>query len=448
MSKIHNMTDPEMPLDDSWDVIVAGGGPAGCAAAVSAAREGAKTILIEATGSLGGMGTSGLVPAWTPFSDQQKIIYRGLAEKIFNLSKKGMKHISPEALDWVPINVELLKRVYDDLLSESGAEVRFNTFIGRVEAKAGIIDAVISASKAGLSALKAKVYVDCTGDADLAAWGGAEFIKGDQNGNMQPATLCFILSNVDDYAYFNGAPLHAGNPESPIYKIIASGKYPLIKDSHVCNVSVGPGAVGFNAGHIWDVDNTDPVSVSKALVEGRKIASQFRDALAEYRPDAFGNALLVATAPLVGARETRRIIGDYILTAEDYSEKRTFPDEICRNSYFLDVHTAKSEIEEAKKGIEHLNRRFKYYGPGESHGIPYRCLTPAKLKNVLVAGRTISCDRAIQGSVRVMPVCLATGEAAGMAAAIAAGKQKSPDVHRIDVPFLRKRLKEEGCYFE
>ena len=130
--KQYTLASRALPLDDSWDVIVVGGGPAGCTAAAAAAREGARTLLVEQTGSLGGMGTSGLVPAWTPFSDKQKIIYRGLAERVFTQCKAGMAHVKPDALDWVAIDPELLKRIYDDLVSGLGASVLFNTMLAGV----------------------------------------------------------------------------------------------------------------------------------------------------------------------------------------------------------------------------------------------------------------------------------------------------------------------------
>lgn len=434
-------------MDDSWDVIVVGGGPAGCTSATASAREGAMTLLIEATGCLGGMGTSGLVPAWCPFSDQEKIIYKGLAEKVFREAKKDVAHVRADDMDWVPIASERLKRVYDDMLVESGAHVLFNSVLSSVEVdEKGKVDAIIISNKSGLTAYRAKVYVDCTGDADLSAWAGAKFYKGeDITSDLQPATHCFILSNVDDYAYINGPNLHPSNPESPIYEIVKSGKYPLISDVHFCSNIIGPSTIGFNAGHLWNADNTDPENLSKALLKGRKIAASIRDALAEVHPKAFANSYLVATGSLMGIRETRRIIGDYYLTIEDYVARRNFEDEICRNSYFIDIHNAEEEAELVKNNELDITLRFEQYKKGESHGIPYRSLTPKGLVNVLVAGRSISCDRTVQGSVRVMPVCLAIGEAAGVAAGMAARMEK-PDVHAIDVKVLRNRLKEEGAY--
>lgn len=432
------------PCDDRYDVIVVGGGPAGCAAAAAAAREGAKTLLLESSGSLGGSGTNALVPAWCPFSDKEKIIYRGLAEKIFSLAKKGMQHVAPDSLDWVPIDPERLKRVYDTVVTEAGAEPLFHTVLSSVQTKEGSVEAIITTNKTGLKAWRAKVFVDCTGDADLVAWAGGRFHKGNQAGEgLMPATHCFILSNVDEKTYLASPPLHLPVPENPIFRILESGKYPLISDAHCCQNLIGPGTVGFNAGHIFGVDNTDPESTSKALMHGRRMAEQFCAALREFHP-AFRNAFLVATGAQVGIRETRRIVGDYTLTLDDYLQRRSFSDEICRNSYYIDIHWAK---EEAARDLEQWEKWEKHsirYGPGESHGLPYRCLLPVDLRNVLVAGRCISAEKPVQGSIRVMPVCLAMGEAAGLAAALAC--RHDGNTHQIDTKDLRQRLKQHGAY--
>ena len=441
--KEYEITGKTVPLDDSYDVIVAGGGPAGCAAAAAAARAGAETLLIEAAGALGGMGTSGLVPAWAPFSDKEKMIYRGIAGEVFGACKAGMAHVRDDALDWVPIDSERLKRVYDDLVLSSGARVLFHTAIGAVDTDGnGNVTALIAASKAGLTAFRAKTYVDCTGDADVSAWAGAQFAKGDEEtGELQSATHCFVLTNVDEDAYVYGENLHTSNPKSPVYAILRSGDFPEIIDAHCCSNLVGPNTVGFNAGHLENVDATDPLGVSRALVRGRKIAAAYRDALARYFPRAFANAFLVETAPAVGARESRRIVGDYQLCEEDYLARRSFPDEICRCSYYIDIHRR------MLSGKDIDQPQFPRYGKGESFGLPYRCLTPRGLKNVLVAGRSISCTRALQGSTRVMPVCLAMGEAAGIAARMAAAeKEKDVDVHTVDTRRLRDTLRANGAY--
>jgi hypothetical protein len=436
-----------IPVVDDYDVIVVGGGPAGCAAAAAAARDGVRTLLLEATGALGGMGTAGLVPSWAPFTDHERVIYCGIAARVLAETKAAMPHVPATSYTWVPIDPEALKRVYDNLVTECGATVQFNTMLSLVERDAaGGVTAIVATSKAGLTAYRAKIFIDCTGDADLAAWAGAECHKGDEDdGRLMPASLCFVLANVDDYAYKYGPNLHGSNRESPIFQILASGKYPLIPDQHICQHTIGPGTVGFNAGHLWEVDNTDPASVSQALMEGRKLAAAFRDALAEFVPAAFGNAFLAATGSLLGIRETRRIVGDYVLTAEDYLARRSFADDICRNSYYLDVHGAKKTARLIAAPSAKGETDAHGYGKGESHGIPYRCLTPKGLANVLVAGRAISCERAVMGSVRVMPTCLAMGEAAGVAAAQAA-RMTAPDVHAVDTDALRTRLRAVGAY--
>lgn len=422
----------KIKTDDRWDVIVVGGGPAGCTAAISAAREGAKVLLIEAMGQLGGMGTAGMVPAWCPFSDGEKIIYRGLAEKVFEESRRGVPHERKSKLDWVVINPEYLMRVYDRMVELAGVQVLFFSRVAAVEKSASdTLEAIIVANKAGLVAFKAKIFIDATGDGDVAAWAGARFKRGDDEGKVQSSSLCFSFANVDTYAFQNGPSLHTSNKNSPIYKAIASGKYPLI-DSHLNSCLIGPDVVQFNAGHLVGVDSTEPWETSRAMAVGRQIAEQYLEALREFHPKAFGNAFVVKTASLLGVRDSRRIEGDYVFTLDDWMNRRTFDDEIGRNCYYIDVHKA------GHKAIR--------YKKGESHGIPYRCLTPKGLRNLLTAGRCISTDSEAFGSLRVMPPCLVTGEAAGMAA-VHAIRQTAGDVHKIDVTLLRKRLREEGQYF-
>ena len=442
--KSYTLKPWEIQLNDEYEVIIAGGGPAGCAAAIAAAHRGAKTLLIEATGCLGGMGTMGLVPAWAPFSDKQKIIYKGIAEEIFKASNAGLNHVKPTDMDWVPIDPEHLKQVYDEKVTGAGAHVLFNTMLSAVEAEDGEVKTIIVSNKSGLTAYRAKVYIDCTGDGDLAVWAGAEVIPNTDEGGYQPATHCFELSNVDDYAYRYSERLHPSNPNSPVFDIIASGKYD-IPDTHMCNNPVYPGTVGFNAGHLWQVDNTDPENVSDALVKGRRMAHEILRALKDYCPDAFANARVSHTAPLMGIRETRRILGDYVLTVDDYLARRTFEDEICRNSYYLDVHHSAVQAKLVNAGQLDREAHTHRYSPGESHGVPYRCLTPKGLKNVLVAGRSISTERAVQGSTRVMPVCLCMGEAAGKAAALIKDAA-AVDVHTVDVQLLRSQILEDNGY--
>ena len=195
---------------------------------------------------------------------------------------------------------------------------------------------------------------------------------------------------------------------------------------------MGPGVVQFNANHIEIKDTTDPRQLSDAMRLGRQVADQHLEMLKEFRPDVFRDAFIVKTAIIPGIRDSRRIVGDYLFTGDDWRARRTFDDEIGRNCYFIDIH---------KSGVPEV-----HYGRGESHGIPYRVLTPKGLRNVLGAGRCISTDEEAYGSLRVMPPCLVTGEAAGVAARLAS-LSASRDVHSVDVTDLRSRLKARGQYF-
>jgi hypothetical protein len=176
---------------------------------------------------------------------------------------------------------------------------------------------------------------------------------------------------------------------------------------------------------------------------GREIAHQYLQALKEFRPEIFAGSFLVNTGQLLGIRESRIIEGDYKLSINDWLSRAGFQDEIGRNNYYIDIHSPKEELGRKKGSISIDLYDPELYKKGESHGIPYRCLIPKGLKNVLVAGRCISTDEIVQGSTRVQPPCLVTGEAAGMAA-VHALKNHNNDVHAVDYVYLRKRLKEEG----
>ena len=430
----------KLTKNENYDVIVIGGGPAGCAAAIASARRGSKTLLIEGSYSLGGMATGGLVPSFAPLNDGVRRVYCGIAEELVRASNRATFGVKEEDMGWLPISFEHFKVILDDMVTKSGADVLFGTQICGAEGEDGKVRSILAANKSGLCQYSAKIFIDCTGDGDVAAFAGAEFEKGGEDGELQPASLCFVLTGVNTETY-NGAKLYGGNPESPIYKILELGdKYPLIMDTHLCVSVIWPGTVAFNAGHVMDADSTDIENVSRSIIQGRKLAQQFRNALAEVDPETFGNSYLVATAPMLGIRETRRIVGEYVLTFEDYVARRTFEDEIARNCYYIDVHKTRR----ARSVNRQSDSEMCAYEKGESHGIPFRCLIPRGFSNLLVAGRPISCDRIVMGSTRVMPNCFTTGEAAGVAASMAA--EQGVSVQQIDVQDLRAILKKNGAY--
>lgn len=445
-----------LPAADQVDVLIVGGGPAGCAAAIAAARDGAHTLLIEQHGCLGGMGTAGLVPAFCPFSDRQKPITRGIGLQILDDMKANMPHLAKDALDWVPIDPERLKAAYERRVTAAGANVLFLTHfidtLGRDAQDAGAleaasIDSVIIHNKSGLQRIEARVIVDGTGDGDVAAAAGAPFEKGDpETGELQPCTMCFVLAGVDNqrlqvWLWADQARNMLLKPSIAAAK--QAGDLDIVEEG--ANVAYqSPTTIGLNFSHVFDVDATDARQLSRAHIDGRKLIRHLTDFARKYLPGC-ENAYLASSGIQIGVRETRRILGDYVLTLDDYLARRSFPDEIARNAYYIDIHLSKKEWQRHAGQPIDWDARGHQYKPGESHGVPYRCLTPRGLRNVLVAGRCISTDRPVQGSTRVMPVCLATGEAAGCAAAIAAQKHTG-DVRAVSTDTLRSRLRTHGAY--
>ena len=300
---------------------------------------------------------------------------------------------------------------------------------------------ILVANKAGLTAYRAKVFIDCTGDADLYAWAGKEYAKGDENGSLQPVTMCFMISGIDeekfavmDDPYYDGTGL---KKHALLHKIMAEGKYD-IPDDHIVYRQMTDGTYTYNAGHVYEIDATDPASFTRGCMEGRKRAWAIKNAYTEYA-DAYKESYMAQTAPCVGLRESRRIIGDYTFVLEDWLQRRTFPDEICRGRYIIDVHEERPDL------VRDTTQMFQRYGKGESYGVPYRILCPRDLDNVLVAGRTVSTDRLSNGSLRVMPCCMNEGEAVGMAAKFAS-EMEQVNIHKVDTQRLRKRLMEEGAF--
>ena len=413
------------------DVLVVGGGPAGVAAAVSAARQGAKVFLAEATACLGGLGTSGMVPAFMQFTDGVNFLAGGIGEEILNkMWEYGGKIEGSE----YSIKVEALKRVYDDIVTEAGVDFTLHTQMVAVDAEDGLVNYVVFAAKSGMFAVKAKIYIDGTGDGDLCAWAGAEYEKGDENGEMMAGTLCSLWANIDWDRVVR--------PDNRRLEEAIKDKIFTYEDRHLSGIwRTGKTLGGGNIGHTYDVDGTDERSLTKSLIWGRKSMTEFERYYREYL-DGYEEMELAATGAILGIRESRRIMGDYVMVLDDFINRASFDDEIGRYAYPVDIHPSDTSVEGFKKfEKEYYNLRYK---DGESYGIPYRALTPRGLQNVLVAGRCVSCDRYMQSSIRVMPGCYITGQAAGVAAAMAA--EKNTDTRGIDIKELQSRLKAIGAY--
>lgn len=412
----------EIPIRYEVDVFVAGGGPAGVAAAVTAARMGSSVYLAEAGGCLGGMGTAGFVPAFSPFTDGVNWLAKGIGEEIYNryLAYGGLKS---------GIKAEVLKEVYEDIMLESGVTFTYFTQLIDAVTDDGCVREAVLSSKSGTFGVKANMYVDGTGDGDLAVMAGAQYEKGDERGRLMPGTLCSLWSDVD---WSRAVPFqHKEKMQEALDANIFT-----VKDKHLPGMCrVGEHMAGGNLGHAFGVDGTDEVSLTQAVIEQRKRLKEYEVFYKKYI-DGFENISLVSTGALMGIRESRRIMGDYVLNLADFEARANFEDEIGRYCYQIDVHAAEPEEYDT-----YYNDFYKYkYKPGESYGIPYRILTPKGLNNLLVAGRCVSTDRYMQGSVRVMPGCYITGQAAGAAAHVAIGE--NTHIRGFDIEILKSKLSE------
>ena len=414
------------------DVMVIGGGPAGVTAAVAAARRGKKVLLVEATGALGGLGTTGMVPAFAPFSDGVNMLCSGIGLEI---RKQVSKQFPPETY-WTPIEAEELKRTYDAIVQEAGVQVLFFTTLADVIVSGRHVDCAVFTSKRGLCAATADVFVDCSGDGMLAALAGGEFELGDENGAVMPPTVCSLWAGVDRKAYKGMSVTEHLEPA------IADGVF-TFADRHLTGLYPKESeAYGGNIGHIFDTDCLDEESMTQAMMWGRKSLQEYLRFYREYVPGC-DNIELISTASMLGVRETRRIRCDYMLGVQDFLERAEFEDEIGRYCYPVDIHVMNTDEEEYKRFLEEYNKSL-HYEKGESYGIPYRSLIPVSFDNVLTAGRCMGTDRQMEASIRVMPGCFITGQAAGTAAAMALNA--GGDVRSVDVKQLQKALAEDGAY--
>jgi hypothetical protein len=440
----------EIPVEVETDVFVAGGGPAGIAAAIAAARCGARVFIVESTAAFGGAAVNMLIPCHMTFGDGENFLAAGIGREIYDYMKEraegGYRKHTPPA-----IPVELYKRCCDDLVEASGAEFQFYTTVIDAVTVNGRIDSVICSAKGRIFAARAKMYIDCTGDAELSAMAGADCRYGDyETGEVMAATLCSIWTGIDwsRVVQPDSRELERAFADGVFTNIDRHlpGMFPLSegegdKSSGAGDAASASGVGGLNGGHIYGVDARSASSLTRAIVAGRRQLDEYKKYYREYLT-GFEHAHPIMSAPQLGIRESRRVMGEYVMTLDDFINRASFDDEIGRYSYPADIHSGTNDDAGYKKYAENFERlRLKR---GESYGIPYRALVVRGLDNLLVAGRCISCDRYIQSSIRVIPGCYITGQAAGVGAAVAASSGTA--ARDADTGEIQRNLIALGAY--
>ncbi|ACL75306.1 FAD-dependent oxidoreductase [Ruminiclostridium cellulolyticum] len=437
------------------DVLVIGGGTAGFGAAIAAARNGAKTLLIERLSIIGGMATAGLVgPFMTCYdNDAEEQLVKGIFDELCLRTEARGGAIHPSKVEGMtsfssyymashrhvtPYQSEVLAVVMEEMLLESGAQILFNVQVTDCITKDKKIDYVIVNMKEGIAAIRAKLFIDCTGDADVAYFAGVPTWLGNkETGIMQPTSLFFEVGNIDREKYLGELEANKSNLDNHVANCFAkyveeakrNGDWTLDRNelgNYEQNIL---GRWKINTTRIAHIDATKTSDITKALIEGRRQVQEVIAFMKKYLPGC-ENVQLIQVATALGVRETRHIVGKYELTAEDILSRKHFDDAICTFGYAIDIHNSTG-------GGVTFTCVDKYYT------IPYRCLIPENCDNMLVAGRSICGSSEAAASFRVMPACVAMGQAAGTAAAIALKSGVCPE--NVDIVKLRNTLIEQGA---
>ena len=399
------MESMNVQFSEQYDVIVVGAGPAGIGAAVAAGRSGAKTLLVDQCGSVGGMSTVGLMSHFTGTVGNR--IYR----EILDRAKETYFYDPGED---VFIDPELLKIVYYQMLEEAGVTVLLYTFVCDAVMDGHTVKGIVCENKSGRKIFRADVVVDCSGDGDLAYRSGAAYSEGrGTDGKMQPATLMFKVGGVDmERACLPGSFETLVPTEKGELQALARKHLPYPAGHVLLYRSPVPGVVTCNMTNAVGIDGTKAEDLTRAEITCRKQMIPIVKFLREFAP-GYENCYIVSAASLIGIRETRHFKGVKTLTEEDILQARQFEDAVVYGAWFnFDVHNI------AGAGLDEtgLQRDFPQ---AKEYAIPYGCLVPEKIDGLLLAGRNISGTHMAHSSFRAMPICVATGWAAGTAAAIA-----------------------------
>lgn len=443
----------------NYDVVVIGGGPAGVTAAISAARNGAKTLLVEQNGYLGGMLTmAGTGPQMTFHAGDTQVV-KGLAQEIIHrMVEEGYSpgHIEDGvgyASSITPFDAEGMKYVMEQMAIEAGVELLYHTVYTGCETADNRITKVTLYAKNGFFDVTAKVFIDCSADADLATHAGVSSVYGRETDHLaQPMTMNIKVNNVNrekfiNFVRENPKDMAVNTPMEHLHlipRLGISGAYSRIQEAkdkgefHIdrnmvlCFETNNPGEFILNMSRIIKLSAVDAFDLTKAEVEGRKQAREIMSFMRKYIP-GFEDCRMVSTGPHIGIRESRKINGQYKLTAEDLLNYVMFPDAIAMGGYPIDIHSP--------DGSAMKHRHLK---PGSWYSIPFRCLITNEISNLLVAGRCISATHEACAGVRVTPIVMAMGQAVGTAAALQT--KADGNLHTVDIELLQRVLAEQGAF--
>ena len=421
----------KIPVIDSYDVIVCGGGPSGIISAVAAARNGAKTLLIERYGFVGGMASSALVTPISIFKKNKKLIIDGIPfELMKRISELNGANVSLDS-GHVPVQDEMFKLAAQRLLLESGVTLLYHTYFSDCVMTDGKVSHVIVQNKAGRVAYECKAAIDCTGDADLVRAAGFETTKETR---LQPASLWFQLGGVDTDA-LKDLFVDAVDQILPISAEIR-GRLSELNEKGEMPIFGGPWiSKYFHDGLVTinllreGTDASSPEQFTKTECNLRENLFKVINIMRENFP-AFKDCWLLKSGTQAGVRETYRIVGMYQMKADDILNPKPFKDTIAKGTHVIDIHKPDSIAQDC------INLKQEY-------NIPYGVLVPVNSKNLITAGRTICSDNSAFGSLRVMATCMAMGQAAGTAAAISI--QNNCSMCEMDTELLVEKLREQGA---
>ncbi|MBS3762170.1 MAG: FAD-dependent oxidoreductase [Planctomycetes bacterium] len=429
---------PDIEMYGDYDVVVAGGGPAGVCAGLAAARQGAKTLLVEQFNCLGGMATTGLHQHIGVFMGEGGCpeIVGGLPREIGQRAEENWgASFGGRYLD---VEIEGFKCLLDEMAGEAGLDVLFYSLVVDVILEEGRAAGVVMSNKSGLFLAEADRIVDCTGDADVAFRAGCPVNFGrPEDERTQPGTLMFRLGGVD------WDKLREYREDDPLLEDFCQRavKEDLMRpwQSRLMGfwyVPSRPDQVGVNFTHMH-FDGTSASELSSAAMTGRRQVQEAVRAMKALLP-GFEDAYLIDTAVQMGVRETRRIVGSYILTEDDIREQKIFEDSIGLGSAYVDIHNVDGPGMDKRSGFS--------LPEGGYYSIPYRTLVPQEVDNLLVAGRCHSCTHEAAGSTRWITQCMVMGQAAGTAAALSAREEVSP--RELDVSELQRKLQNDGAILD